>query len=497
MQTRSLGPHLRAIRSSNSPKCRSINRLEPCWYYDAVPDTRSASASRALAERFWSLARAMDQGESADDPKHVVRHVLAILDALDTGQTGDDLSVSTVSFLALLHQSEAQGDLLYASPEQARGERMDERSLVFSIGVLIFEKLTGRHPFGADGNPRRLARIQKAEMASGVAYFQTISGPLRTILLRCMGPFPDERWRTIAELRVQLEAFVEDRSETRKSRTLPALPSEEDEVTRLFVQPASHKALSVAAEREVGRRQQSIGENRVAPVAAGTKPGLATKLSWMLAGAAVAALAALAIWLVGGRSDAADSEQVASVSKPAAPSAASEATPVPAAAPNSAALAPAPTKPPEAAIAKATSTATKSAAEAAPASVPSGAPAQAGAPQAPSVQAIANTVDRNADFDIEEGGRQALAALQSCFSAERIAGNMELGVSIYYPRAGVSKKIFFGGSNPKMRSDERSCIGTRLLGLTAGGAPKIPTTVSYSFFLKSEQSRVKAHLAKQ
>ena len=78
----------------------------------------------------------------------------------------------------------------YASPEQARGESLDERSLVFSVGVLLFEELTGRHPFGAVDSPRRFARIQKCELGSGVQYFPQVPAQLRTVLMKAMGPVP-------------------------------------------------------------------------------------------------------------------------------------------------------------------------------------------------------------------------------------------------------------------------------------------------------------------
>ena len=53
--------------------------------------------------------------------------------------------------------------------------------------------------------------------------------------------------------------------------------------------------------------------------------------------------------------------------------------------------------------------------------------------------------------------------------------------------------MFFGGG--QISASERSCLSTALIGLTAGGAPKAPTTVSYSFLLVGEQSRVKARIA--
>src|SRR6185295_6600292 len=115
-------------------------------------------------------------------------------------EVGDGVSQSTLSFLTLLRQHEAQGDMSYASPEQARGESLDERSLVFSVGVLLFEELTGRHPFGAVPSARRFSRIQKGEMGSGVQYFPQVPSELRTVLMRAMGPFPEERYPNLREM---------------------------------------------------------------------------------------------------------------------------------------------------------------------------------------------------------------------------------------------------------------------------------------------------------
>jgi hypothetical protein len=185
-------------------------------------------APETLAERFWSVARVMEReatGLAGDhpDPVVVVRHVLKVLDAFDHGDVGDGVTKNTLSFLAMLRQYELRGDLAYASPEQARGEQVDERSLVFSVGVLLFEKLTGRHPFGDPTNPRRVARIQKGEMGSGVNFFPHVPTTLRSTLMRAMGPFPEERWESLAALRAELELFLAEET-TPPSRPVTILP---------------------------------------------------------------------------------------------------------------------------------------------------------------------------------------------------------------------------------------------------------------------------------
>ncbi|RMH41847.1 MAG: hypothetical protein D6689_09995, partial [Deltaproteobacteria bacterium] len=243
-----------------------------------------ARPPETLAERFWSLAKA-EPGADSDDPVAVVRHVLAVLDRLDAGEVGDDVTVNTLSFLHLLRQQEMKGDLLYASPEQVRGEQMDERSLVFSVGVLLFEKLTGRHPFGAEGNPNRVARIGKAELASGVNFFPKVPAALRTVLVKAMGPFPEERYASLAELRAQLEAFVRsggagDRAPDPPARKLPAVAD---------MAPAIDAVWS-----ESVRKPEPVFRARVRP------PRRYAPALWMLAGAA-AATAVFAI--AGGRAE--------------------------------------------------------------------------------------------------------------------------------------------------------------------------------------------------
>jgi len=235
-----------------------------------------------LAERFWSIARAREgtglDGDSVD-PAVVVRHVLAILDALARGESAGPVSVRTFSFLKLLRESEQRGDLSYAAPEQISGDLLDERSLVFSVGVLLFERLTGRHPFGAEGNSvRRVARIRKGEFGSGVNYFPTVPPGLRSILMKAMGPFPEERFVDLSDLRSHLEQFVDQ--EAPRSVRLPGTSSEataakapkrrtpksDGESTRIVdMSPQVHSELVRAAARSARRTVLASGTIEVTP----------------------------------------------------------------------------------------------------------------------------------------------------------------------------------------------------------------------------------------
>ena len=423
-----------------------------------------SKAPETLAERFWSLARAAEREDDSTDPVAVVEHALRVLDQLDSGQVGDNLTARTLSFLALLRQYEVKGDLLYASPEQARGEQMDERALVFSVGVLIFEKLTGRHPFGDVGNPDRLARIRRGEMASGVNYFPIVPPGLRQVLVKAMGPFPEERWSSLLEMRAQLERFIDQAKNpqdysgpVRTSRPLPALPRE-DEPTQVMnrqrqgAEPAVDLARMARASVRQGAARletQPAIPNQFPPSVLIDETSLRPKRRiggialGMVAGAVVASLAFWLAWP--GRS-----------SKPA---------PAPrASAPAIAQPAPATAQPTTA--------------------QPAASTAQPSVRPAPTSSALA--------FDIKLGAQNAAAAARRCIAADR---RVQFGASLLYDaRTGRSRKVYFAAT-PLLEPKERACLFRALVGLDAGAPPPHGIVVTYAFHVTPTGATATGHIA--
>jgi len=166
-----------------------------------------------LAERFWSHS-AGRESEDLPEPERSVAVVHNFLSALER------LDVPVL--IAMLRRAEIEGDLSYASPEQVRGDNLDARAIVFSLGVVLFERLTGRHPFGAENNrPRRVDRIRRGEMGSGVNSFPTIPSQIRAVLVRAMSPFAEERWADLRELRTQLRTATPDEISIKPPVKLP------------------------------------------------------------------------------------------------------------------------------------------------------------------------------------------------------------------------------------------------------------------------------------
>ncbi|MGB9976994.1 Stk1 family PASTA domain-containing Ser/Thr kinase [Thermovenabulum sp.] len=93
------------------------------------------------------------------------------------------------------------GSVHYFSPEQAKGDYTDERSDIYSFGVLLYEAFTGKLPFTGDSPVSvALKHLQEkpvsiSKMLSGFPYF------IEDIISRCLEKLPENRYQTISELK--------------------------------------------------------------------------------------------------------------------------------------------------------------------------------------------------------------------------------------------------------------------------------------------------------
>ncbi len=101
--------------------------------------------------------------------------------------------------------SNVMGSVHYTSPEQARGGYSDEKSDIYSLGITMFEMLTGRVPFNGETTVAIAIKHIQEEMPSPREYVPEIPISVEQIVCKCCQKSPDRRYQSMQELIVDLK----------------------------------------------------------------------------------------------------------------------------------------------------------------------------------------------------------------------------------------------------------------------------------------------------
>jgi beta-lactam-binding protein with PASTA domain/predicted Ser/Thr protein kinase len=96
------------------------------------------------------------------------------------------------------------GTAQYLSPEQARGEKVDARSDVYSLGCVLYEMLTGEPPFVGDSPVAVAYQHVREDPVPPSTKHSGISPELDAVVLKALAKNPDNRYQTAAEMRTDL-----------------------------------------------------------------------------------------------------------------------------------------------------------------------------------------------------------------------------------------------------------------------------------------------------
>jgi len=170
----------------------------------AAPDVAGAVALALGAARGLQHAHQAGVIHGALGPQHILvseRGVVKLtglsLALLDEGPDRDALDTEP-------GLSEAG----YLSPEQALGERPDARSDLFSLGVVLYELLTGRHPFHGSGERITAHEIRHLQPPSLRDANPDVSPELERIVQRCLEKAPERRFTAVGQLARALEHIL-------------------------------------------------------------------------------------------------------------------------------------------------------------------------------------------------------------------------------------------------------------------------------------------------
>jgi len=85
----------------------------------------------------------------------------------------------------------------YMSPEQAEGRDIDHRTDIFSLGVVMYEALTGVRPFTGESNAEMISNLLKTEPIPAAEVRPTVPLPISKVISRCLQKDPSDRPRTM------------------------------------------------------------------------------------------------------------------------------------------------------------------------------------------------------------------------------------------------------------------------------------------------------------
>lgn len=101
--------------------------------------------------------------------------------------------------------SNVMGSVHYTSPEQARGGYSDAKSDIYSLGITMFEMLTGRVPFNGETTVAIAIKHIQEEMPSPREYVSEIPISVEQIVFKCCQKSPDRRYQSMGELIADLK----------------------------------------------------------------------------------------------------------------------------------------------------------------------------------------------------------------------------------------------------------------------------------------------------
>src|SRR6267154_25770 len=103
----------------------------------------------------------------------------------------------------------------YMSPEQAKGEELDARSDLFSLGIIFYELLTGDTPYKADTSMASLYKRTREKVPPPIELVPEIPKPLNAIVVRCLEIDKNKRYASATEILTDLELWLGPRAGTR------------------------------------------------------------------------------------------------------------------------------------------------------------------------------------------------------------------------------------------------------------------------------------------
>jgi len=150
-------------------------------------------------------------------PENVMLRPDGFVKVLDFGlaklvSASDTLEAQATRTAFQTNPNHVVGTIAYMSPEQARGQHVDTRTDLWSLGCVLYEMVAGRSPFAAESGSDMLAAILDREPPPLTRFTPDLPTELCRIVTKALRKDPEQRYQTVKDLRLDLEALRLERS---------------------------------------------------------------------------------------------------------------------------------------------------------------------------------------------------------------------------------------------------------------------------------------------
>jgi serine/threonine protein kinase/dipeptidyl aminopeptidase/acylaminoacyl peptidase len=167
-------------------------------------------------------------------------------EAINQNQTTEGLILGTVS---------------YMSPEQARAETVDERTDLFSLGILIYEMITGKAPFAGNSKADTIANLIDKDPQPLSSFASGVPDELQRIVSKTLRKNRDERYQTMTRLLADLKDLKERITFESKLHRTPQMNVEEQTISSIIIEEESslHEGTNASRDwREAPRKSRGV-----------------------------------------------------------------------------------------------------------------------------------------------------------------------------------------------------------------------------------------------